>query len=151
MKKILGIMALGLLLSGIAYAKNNITKADFQNRIIKNGKTGFVLRYHKEKSPSKFEIILPKNSPSIISDYYSKYGVLGGSRSKPTKHGGIDFYIKVGSPILAAGNGKILVKEGDTVKRGQVVAEAGNQVKTNYGGGMEHLHFHISKKKVKAH
>ena len=54
MKKILGIMALGLLLSGIAYAKNNITKADFQNRIIKNGKTGFVLRYHNEKSPSKF-------------------------------------------------------------------------------------------------
>ena len=102
--------ALGLLLSGIAYAKNDITKADFQNRIIKNGKTGFVLRYHKEKSPSKFEIILPKNSPPIISDYYSKYGVLGGSRSQPTKHGGIDFYIKVGSPILAVGNGIILVK-----------------------------------------
>ena len=79
MKKLLGIMVLGLLLSGIAYAKNNITKADFQNRIIKNGKTGFVLRYHKEKSPSKFEIILPKNSPPIISDYYSKYVVLGGN------------------------------------------------------------------------
>ena len=103
-------MALGLLLSGIAYAKNNITKADFQNRIIKNGKTGFVLRYHKKKSPNKFQIILPKNSPPIISDYYSKYGVLGGSRSKPTKHGGIDLYIKVGSPILAVGNGIILVK-----------------------------------------
>ena len=131
---------------------------------------------------------MPKNSPPIISDYYSKYGVLGGSRSQPIKHGGIDFYIKVGSPILAAGNGKvygvkikdkcvgnqfaiyfgespngtklhathmhvgkILVKEGDTVKRGQVVAEAGTQVKTNCGGGMEHLHFHMSKKKVKAH
>ena len=47
--------------------------------------------------------------------------------------------------------GKILVKEGDTVKRGQVVAEVGIQVKTNCGGGMEHLHFHMSKKKVKAH
>ena len=47
--------------------------------------------------------------------------------------------------------GKILVKEGDTVKRGQVVAEAGTQVKTNCGGGMEHLRFHMSKKKVKAH
>ena len=47
--------------------------------------------------------------------------------------------------------GKILVKEGDTVKRGQVVAEAGTQVKINCGGGIEHLHFHMSKKKVKAH
>ena len=71
----------------------------------------------------------------------------------------IDFYIKVGSPILAAGNekvygvkikdkcvGKILVKGGDTVKRGQVVAEAGTRVKKNCGGGMEYLHFHMSKK-----
>ena len=188
MIKILGMMALGLLLSGNAYTKNNITKTDFQNRIIKNGKTGFILRYHKEKSPSKFEIILPKNSPPIISDYHSKYGVLGGSRSKPKKHGGIDFYIKVGSSILAAGNGKvygvkikdkcignkfaiyfgkspdgiklhashmhvgkILVMEGDIVKRGQRGAKAWTQVKKNCGGGMEHLHFHMSKKKVKAH
>ena len=98
MKKLLGIVVLGLLLSGNGYAKKNITNHDFQNRIIENGKTGFVLRYHGEKSPSKFEITLPKNSPPIISDYHSRYGVLGGSRSNPRKHGGIDFYIKVGSP-----------------------------------------------------
>ena len=35
MKKILGIMALGLLLSGIAYAKNDITKADFKIELLK--------------------------------------------------------------------------------------------------------------------
>ena len=46
------------------------------------GSTGFVLRYHNEKNPNKFEIILPKNSPPIISDYNSKYGVLGGKRKK---------------------------------------------------------------------
>ncbi len=34
--------------------------------------------------------------------YHSKYGVLGGSRSNPRKHGGIDFYISAGSPIIAA-------------------------------------------------
>jgi len=35
-------MTLGLLLSDNAYTKNNIIKTDFQNRIIKNGKTGFL-------------------------------------------------------------------------------------------------------------
>ena len=184
MKKLLGILVLGLLLSGNGYAKKNITKPDFQNRIIENGKTGFVLRYHGEKSPSKFEITLPKNSPPIISDYHSRYGVLGGSRSNPSKHGGIDFYIKAGSPIIAAADGKVYgvkvkdkcvgnqfaiyfgkspngkklyathmhvgkihVKKGDIVKRGQLVADAGAEVKTDCGGGMEHLHFHISKKR----
>ena len=47
--------------------------------------------------------------------------------------------------------GKILVMEGDIVKRGQRGAKAWTQVKKNCGGGMEHLHFHMSKKKVKAH
>ena len=43
--------------------------------------------------------------------------------------------------------GKILVKKNDEVKRGQMVAEAGELVKTSCGGGMEHLHFHMSKRK----
>ena len=104
MKKLSIILILSLLWCNVSFAKKNITKSDFYNRIEEKGKMGFVLRYHKEKSPSKFEIILPKNSPPIISDYHSKYGVLGGSRSNPRKHGGIDFYIKAGSPILAAAN-----------------------------------------------
>ena len=41
--------------------------------------------------------------------------------------------------------GKIHVKKGDEVKRGQHVADAGELVKTSCGGGMEHLHFHMSK------
>ena len=43
--------------------------------------------------------------------------------------------------------GKIYVKKGDTVKRGQHVADAGDLVKTSCGGGMEHLHFHMSKRR----
>ena len=184
MKKFLMNAFLTLLLIGQAHAKQNISKTDFENLIIQNGKTGFVLRYHQEKSPSKFEIILPKNSPPIISDYHSKYGVLGGSRSNPRKHGGIDFYISAGSPIIAAANGKVYgvkvkdkcvgnqfaiyfgkspdgkklyathmhvgkihVKKGDEVKRGQLVADGGEEVQTDCGGGMNHLHFHMSKKK----
>ena len=128
--------------------------------------------------------ILPKNSPPIISDYHSKYGVLGGSRSNPRKHGGVDFYQIPGEKILAAADGKVYglknkdkcvgnqfaiyfgkspegtrlyathmhvgkihVKKGDIVKRGQHVADGGDLVKTRCGGGMEHLHFHMSKRK----
>jgi len=75
--------------------QNDIPKTDFQNRIIKNGKICFVLRYHKKKFLRKFEIILPKDSPSIISDYHSKYRVLGGNRSKPTNMVVLIFILKL--------------------------------------------------------
>ena len=173
-----------LIICNIATAKRDISKSKFYSKIEENGNTGFVLRYHNEKSPSGYEIIMPKNSPPIISDYHSRYGVLGGSRSNPSKHGGIDFYIKAGSPIIAAADGKVYgvkvkdkcvgnqfaiyfgkspdgkklyathmhvgkihVKKGDEVKRGQLIADAGEEVKTSCGGGMEHLHFHMSKRK----
>ena len=42
--------------------------------------------------------------------------------------------------------GKMYVKKGDLVKRGQYIADAGDLVKTSCGGGMEHLHFHMSKR-----
>ena len=42
---------------------------------------------------------------------------------------------------------KKYVKKGDLVKRGQHVADAGDLVKTSCGGGMEHLHFHMSKRR----
>ena len=182
MKKILFIMILVFLSKDFAFAKKNISRDDFFIKINKNSNTGFVLRYHDEKNPNKFEILLPKNSPPIISDYHSKYGVLGGSRSQPRKHGGVDFYQKPGEKILAAGDGKVYgvkikdkcvgnqfaiyfgkspdgtnlyathmhvgkihVKKGDKVKRGQHIADAGDLVKTSCGGGMEHLHFHMSK------
>ena len=183
MKKFLYILALSLLVCNNGFAgKKNISESKFYSLIEKNGNTGFVLRYHNEKNPSDYEIILPKNSPPIISDHHSRYGVLGGSRSNPRKHGGIDFYIKAGSPIIAAADGKVYgvkvkdkcvgnqfaiyfgkspdgkklyathmhvgkmhVKKGDEVKRGQLVADAGEEVKTSCGGGMEHVHFHMSK------
>jgi murein DD-endopeptidase MepM/ murein hydrolase activator NlpD len=184
MKKILFIIFLSLLICSNTFAKKNITRSDFFNRIENKGNIGFVLRYHNEKNPNKFEIILPKNSPPIISDYHSRYGVLGGSRSNPSKHGGIDFYQEPGEKILAAADGKVYgvkkndkcvgnqfaiyfgkspdgtklyathmhvgtmhVKKGDEVKRGQHVADAGELVKSSCGGGMEHLHFHMSKRK----
>ncbi len=40
-----------------------------------------------------------------------------------------------------------ILKKGDLVKRGQHVADAGDLVKSSCGGGMEHLHFHMSKRK----
>jgi len=165
-----------------AIVKKNINKESFFNLIEEKGLTGFVLRYHNEKNPNDFEIFLPKNSPPIISDHHSKFGVLGGSRG--SKHGGIDFYQKPGEKILAAADGKvygvkkrdkcvgnqfaiyfgkardgtklyathmhvgkIYVKKGEMVKRGQHIADAGERVKSSCGGGMEHLHFHMSKRK----
>ena len=168
----------------VSAGEKNFSRDYFFELINKKGLTGFVLRYHNENNPSDFEIILPKNSPPIISDHHSIYGVLGGSRSKPKKHGGVDFYQKPGEKILAAADGKVFgvkikdkcvgnqfaiffgkapdgtklyathmhvgkiyVKKGDTVKRGQHVADAGDLVKTSCGGGMEHLHFHMSKRR----
>ena len=184
MKKFLFIVISSLIIFSTASAKKNFSRGYFFDLIEDKGSTGFVLRYHNEKNPNKFKIILPKNSPPIISDYHSRYGVLGGSRSKPRKHGGVDFYQIPGEKILAAADGKVYgvkkkdkcvgnqfaiyfgkspdgtrlyaahmhvgkmyVKKGDLVKRGQHVADAGDLVKTSCGGGMEHLHFHMSKRR----
>ena len=184
MKKFLFIVISSLIICSTASAKKNFSRGYFFGLVEDKGSTGFVLRYHNEKNPNKFEIILPKNSPPIISDYHSRYGVLGGSRSKPRKHGGVDFYQVPGEKILAAADGKVYgvkkkdkcvgnqfaiyfgkspdgtrlyathmhvgkmyVKKGDLVKRGQHVADAGDLVKTSCGGGMEHLHFHMSKRR----
>ena len=73
-------MVLGLLCCNVGFAKSNISKSKFYSLIEENGNTGFVLRYHNEKSPSGYEIVMPKNAAPIISDFKSKYGVLGGSR-----------------------------------------------------------------------
>ena len=178
------LLLLSILLSTNTSAKKNIKKEVFYSIVKEKGETGFVIRYHNEKNPNNFEIILPINAPPIISDYHSRYGVLGGSRSKPRKHGGVDFYQEPGEKILAAADGKVYgvkkkdkcvgnqfaiyfgkspdgtklyathmhvgkmhVKKGDLVKRGQHVADSGKLVKTSCGGGMEHLHFHMSKRK----
>ena len=183
MKKLLFIVISSLIICSAASAKKNFSRGYFFDLVENKGSKGFVLRYHNEKNPNKFEIVLPINSPPIISDYHSSYGVLGGSRSKPRKHGGVDFYQVPGEKILAAADGKVYgvkkkdrcvgnqfaiyfgkspdgtrlyathmhvgkmyVKKGDLVKRGQHIADAGDLVKTSCGGGMEHLHFHMSKR-----
>ena len=199
MKKLLGLIVLGLLLSvKVLYAAAfcdtskgpcNIRMGDFYKLIKEKGNTGFVLRYHNEKSPSGYEIEIPKNSPPIISDFKSGYGVLGGYREAyaktnfENKHEGVDFYVEPGLPIIAAADGKVYglkvkdkcvgnqfaiyfgkstdgtklyathmhvgkmhVKKGDKVKRGQLIADAG-EVVVGCGGGMEHLHFQLSKKR----
>ena len=158
----------------------NVKRGEFKNILKKLGTTGFVLRWHEEKNPSKFEIMLQKNSPPIISDFKSIYGVLGGSREAfdnafRNKHQGVDFYIKPGEPILAANDGKVVmvgkddcagpylvvkhtgwkyatylhvgkmhVKRGDKVQRGQIIADSGKEIRTDCGGGIEHLHFQLS-------
>ena len=105
MKKFLFIIITTFIMCSVASAKKNFSRGYFFALIEDKGLTGFVLRYHNEKNPNKFEIILPKKSPPIISDYNSKYGVLGGKRKK--KHKGIDFYQKPGEKILAAADGKV--------------------------------------------
>ena len=65
MKKLLGILVLGLLFCNNGLAKENVTKSEFYSLIENNDNTGFVLRYHDEKSPSGYDIIMPKNSPPI--------------------------------------------------------------------------------------
>ena len=122
MKRILGIIVVSLLLGGNAYAAAfcdtskgpcNIRMGDFYKLIKEKGNTGFVLRYHNEKSPSGYEIEIPKNSPPIISDFKSGYGVLGGYREAyaktnfENKHEGVDFYVEPGLPIIAAADGKV--------------------------------------------
>lgn len=85
----------------------NIPRKKFYVIIENNGHTGFVLKYHKENKTHTIDVKLPKNSPPIISDYRSKYGVLGGGRDY--WHRSIDFYVKPGEPLLAAADGEVVM------------------------------------------
>ena len=180
MKKLLGVIVLGLLLN------TNIIHSEitsFHNKsdmfkMIDDEVTGVKLNWGPEKKPPKIKVDLPNNSPLLISDYHSIWGASGGRRTwegKNTKHHGVDFYVKAGDSIIAANSGKVLlttfdacagpivvikhpgnkyayylhvgefkVKKGDKVERGQVIADAGAQISTKCGGGIEHLHFQIS-------
>ena len=180
MKKLLGVIVLGLLLN------TNIIHSEITSfhdksdmfKMIDDEVTGGKLNWGPEKKPPKIKVDLPNNSPLLISDYHSIWGASGGRRTwegEYTKHHGVDFYVKAGDSIIAANSGKVLlttfdacagpivvikhpgnkyayylhvgefkVKKGDKVERGQVIADAGAQISTKCGGGIEHLHFQIS-------
>jgi len=120
MKKILGILVLGLLLSGNAYSDDLTDPKIIFEAIYKtkngqkfNGKTGYVMRKDNEKNHSKFTIILPENSAPIISDYKSWWGASSIPAKRKDQHTGIDFLIIPNDPILAANDGKVVYAKND--------------------------------------
>ena len=146
-KHIVLIIFILLFQNNVFASKWNISRTNFFSLIEDKGKTGFILRYHNEKNPSEFEIVLPKNAPPIISDHHSIYGVLGGSRSNPRKHGGIDFYQKPGEKILAAADGKVYgVKVKDKCVGNQFAIFFG---KAPDGTKLYATHMHVGKIYVK--
>ena len=64
MKKILFILTLSVLICTNSFAKKNIKREIFYQIIKEKGYTGFILRYHNEKNPNNFEVVLPQNSPT---------------------------------------------------------------------------------------
>lgn len=94
---------------------------------------GSVWRYYGEDRPHGIPLVLPAEAPSIISDYRSERGVLGGLRSKQRlirpQHSGIDILGRVGTPVLAAADG--IVKTADAREVG------GRRVEIAHGGSVK--------------
>jgi|TARA_Y100000389_G_C17289270_1_gene427145 murein DD-endopeptidase MepM/ murein hydrolase activator NlpD len=180
MKKFLAIIILSLLcFKNVNSEATELHDKTSLYKMIDQKATGIKLNWGPEKKKPKYQLILPKNSPLLISDYHSIWGASGGRRTLEgsyTKHEGVDFYVKPGDPIIAANDGKVLltmtddcagpvmtirhtgsryasylhlgkflVNKGDKVIRGQVIAEAGKEILSKCGGGIEHLHFQINK------
>ncbi len=73
--------------------------------------TGVVWRYYGEENQHAVEVTIPASAPSIISDYMSERGILGGLRrlrqQTPSRHTGIDIIAPSGTPVLAAAGGVV--------------------------------------------
>ena len=145
-------------------------------------RAGFYGRVHawqnKPASAHKLALTMPKDAPIIVSDYHSKVGANGLRRK--LRHNGVDIFQEIGTPIIAAADGKVVkakndkcwgptvlishgrtaggkplyalyghmrnikVVPGQRVKRGQQIAEMGEDIMTGCGAGFHHLHFQIS-------
>lgn len=98
--------------------------------------TGAVWRYYGEENPHGVDVSLSAGAPSIISDYRSERGILGGLRrlraETPSRHQGIDIIGPIGTPVLAAADGVVTGAGFDEV--------AGKYVWVSHGGlGGTHL------------
>lgn len=102
---------------------------------------GAVWRYYGEANPHGLEVRMPPDAPSIISDYNSARGVLGGLRAASPgllpRHGGIDIIGPVGAPVLAAAPGLVTFAGYDEIAGRMVVIAhpAGDR-----GRATEYLH-----------
>ncbi|MDJ0944665.1 MAG: peptidoglycan DD-metalloendopeptidase family protein [Kiloniellales bacterium] len=94
---------------------------------------GAVWRYYGEGRPHELPLVMPEEAPSIISDYRSARGVLGGLRAKRKmirpQHSGIDILARIGTPVLAAADG--------VVKAAGAREVAGRRVEIAHGGSGE--------------
>ena len=98
-------------------------------------------RKNSEKNYSKFPIKLPVNSAPIVSDYKSKWGAGSSPGKRKKKHLGVDFYLKPGSPILAANDGVVLFAK--------YLKCEGNVMTIKHTGNLYASYLHIGDFKVK--
>lgn len=86
-------------------------RAEWAGIVSSTRRTGAVWRYYGEENQHAVAITMPRSAPSIISDYGSERGILGGLRrlrqQTPARHTGIDIIASTGTPVLAAAGGTV--------------------------------------------